>query len=196
MWKNNHFEHDEFPHTPPACDLRRWKRLLLWNGSPLVVAVAISAGLWVCRARWQWAALRFFAGRRSAGNGTRVPLRAGGSVLHACPREAMPGFPVFCCACGFLFPFFGKTEWRWRFRWLLVVGLLQCVRCRAAAMRQPYRSLNGPRSTVSTPGNETGPNPQSLSLPNSASPFRLARLPLRERNRISDNHRPSGKRPH
>ena len=52
--------------------------------------------------------------------------RGGGSVLHSCPREAMHGFSGCCCSCGFLFPFFGKTEWWWRFRYYLVVGLPQC----------------------------------------------------------------------
>jgi hypothetical protein len=72
----------------------------------------------------------------------RIPLpwRGGGCVLRvfAC-GETLDVNVFFCCTCGSLLLFPGKTEWWWRFPWLLIVGLPQCVRCRAAAMRQPYK---------------------------------------------------------
>ena len=81
-----------------------------------------------------------FAGRRSAGNGTRGPLRnnalfvvyfacgvvsfrypllwrGGGSVSHVCTCGTMLGFFGFHRAYEFLHLFSGKTEWRWLCRW-------------------------------------------------------------------------------
>jgi len=83
----------------------------------------------------------------------RIPLhwRGGGSVLRvfAC-GETLDVNVLFCCTCGSLLLFPGKTEWWWRFRWLLIVGLPQCVRCRAAAMRQPYKPCHFVRNLRET----------------------------------------------
>ena len=73
--------------------------------------------------------------------------RGGDSVLQVCTCGAIFVFSGFCCACGFLFPLFRQNG--------MAVAVSLPPHCRVAAMRQPYRSLNGPRSTVSALGNET-----------------------------------------
>jgi len=56
-----------------------------------------------------------------------VPLRVGDFVLHACPREAMPGFSGFLLRSRVPVPFFRQNG--------MAVAVSLAPHCRAAAMR-------------------------------------------------------------